>query len=238
MTGSAKRCMLWAVEDRFLGSSFGRRPPPAAGLVTTCKWAGAFVFSGERTACAGGSQWVTVAHMEHTTVAALLVLVSALFAFVWRRSDRAHRNLDDLRVHAEGRAVTAESALRYSLLSASFGHLCEIAHRMSTDKGWWDGESLISGGKVDTRLFLSKLSLVHSEVSEAVEHLRKSDDPGLLAPWHHESGKPDGVAIELADVVIRCMDLSVAAGLDLGAAVAEKMSYNALRPRRHGGKTA
>lgn len=48
--------------------------------------------------------------------------------------------------------------------------------------------------------------------------------------------KPEGVASELADVLIRIGHLAGALGADLELAVEEKMQYNATRPRRHGGK--
>lgn len=49
--------------------------------------------------------------------------------------------------------------------------------------------------------------------------------------------KPIGFAIELADAMIRIMDLAGHLGIDLTAAITEKMAYNETRPLRHGGKT-
>lgn len=43
---------------------------------------------------------------------------------------------------------------------------------------------------------------------------------------------------ELADIVIRAFDFSTSIGVDIGSAIARKMSYNATRPHRHGGKLA
>lgn len=48
--------------------------------------------------------------------------------------------------------------------------------------------------------------------------------------------KPEGVPSELADVVIRIADMCGLYGIDLEAAIIEKMAYNKSRPYRHGGK--
>ena len=46
--------------------------------------------------------------------------------------------------------------------------------------------------------------------------------------------KPEGVAVELADAVIRIADLCGHLGIDLEAAIALKMDYNETRPFKHG----
>lgn len=46
--------------------------------------------------------------------------------------------------------------------------------------------------------------------------------------------KPEGFGVELADAVIRIADLAYLTGVDLGALVLEKMTYNATRPHKHG----
>lgn len=48
--------------------------------------------------------------------------------------------------------------------------------------------------------------------------------------------KPCGIPSELADVVIRLLNLCAMRGIDIEAAVEDKMAYNATRPARHGGK--
>lgn len=82
------------------------------------------------------------------------------------------------------------------------------------------------------------LALIHTEVSEATEELRKPDfEPTRI--YHRPSdGKPEGLPPELADVVTRCMDMAESLGIDLEAAITEKLAFNATRPFRHGGKTA
>lgn len=78
-----------------------------------------------------------------------------------------------------------------------------------------------------------RLLLVISEVTEAFEELRKGLPPTLV----YMSGggvKPEGVPIELADVVIRVFNLAEAEGIDLSEAINLKMAYNRTRERMHG----
>jgi hypothetical protein len=53
---------------------------------------------------------------------------------------------------------------------------------------------------------------------------------------HPELFKPEGIPSELADVFIRLVDTAGRYGIDLDAAVAEKLVYNRGRGYRHGGK--
>lgn len=91
-------------------------------------------------------------------------------------------------------------------------------------KGWWDTAPSVP----------EKLALVHSEVSEALEAYRD----GAMHTTVTETGKPEGFATELADVVIRIADLCGHLGIDLESAVEQKAAYNETRPYRHGGKKA
>lgn len=99
-------------------------------------------------------------------------------------------------------------------------------HNLAVAKGWWnDGKRL--------ELIPEKLALVHSEISEALEDYRSGKRP---TDWYRQGEKPCGFGVELADAVIRIMDLAEAFGVDLGASMAQKHAYNAKRPERHGGK--
>lgn len=49
-------------------------------------------------------------------------------------------------------------------------------------------------------------------------------------------GKPIGLASELADVLIRLLDMANEMGIDLGEATLLKHRFNRTRPHRHGGK--
>jgi len=68
----------------------------------------------------------------------------------------------------------------------------------------------------------TKLALIGSEVSEALEAHRLGDD--------------GHIAEELADIVIRTLDLAESLKLDLGTAIVDKVIANRLRPYKHGNK--
>ena len=100
-----------------------------------------------------------------------------------------------------------------------------ICHGAAKSAGWW---SCPKTGEPSTQEYIKsslipqKLLLIHSEISEACEADRKGLKDSHLP---HR----DGVEVELADAVIRCFDLAGALGYDLGAAIAEKMEFNAGR---------
>lgn len=102
-------------------------------------------------------------------------------------------------------------------------------HALNVSKGWWAG---IDPTSIDVQL--SKMMLIVSEVAEACEAARDGD----IALRLDNGGKPEGVASELADVVIRTLDLAHVLGIDLGTAIAVKHRYNRTRKHRHGGRLA
>lgn len=97
-------------------------------------------------------------------------------------------------------------------------------HEWAQDKGWWDNPDRNIGELV---------ALAHSELSEALEEWRV----GRMQTEIIE-GKPEGFPVELADTVIRILDICESQGIDLEAEIEQKMQYNKNRAYRHGGKLA
>ena len=130
--------------------------------------------------------------------------------------------------HARGLADDLTTEDTRAAVAFAGRALVPFCHGASLAAGWWhhEGEDMRSQLRDRTRLGLAlaaeKLCLVHSEVSEAMEGLRKNlpDDKLPHRPM---------IEVELADAVIRIADLAGALGLDLGGAIAEKMAFNAVR---------
>lgn len=109
--------------------------------------------------------------------------------------------------------------------------LVNMAHGASKDKGFWDDEP--EGKQESTFYYATKIALMHSELSEALEELR-AGRPDYVT-YYSEGGKPEGVPSELADTVIRIADYCGARGIDLESIINEKLGYNVKsRGYKHG----
>ena len=103
-------------------------------------------------------------------------------------------------------------------------------HDLAVEKGWWPYADAVT-----TSVIVEKLCLIHSEVSEALEELRQGEGPHQFISYDEDT-KPIGFVIELADIMIRTLDLCGALDLDIEEVIRVKHEYNKTRPHRHGGK--
>lgn len=135
----------------------------------------------------------------------------------------------------------------------TIAELIQESHQTAVNKGWWDGGERPVG---------DQFANFHAEISEAWEEFRKygtdpawfiyhfrqteEDGSGYQMPLHisKEDGistdglKPEGLAVELADLFIRVADTCAQYGIPLETALRMKLAYNRTRPYRHGNKKA
>lgn len=117
--------------------------------------------------------------------------------------------------------------------------LSKEIHAINVKNGFYEGEKNIG----------EMLALIHSEVSEALEADRKSAEYPVFDACHiletgdndefkyfFESYIKDSFEDELADIMIRVMDLAAYKGIDLENHIKAKMRYNSLRQYKHGKK--
>lgn len=121
-----------------------------------------------------------------------------------------------------------------------FRETAQEVHATARLKGWWDsrdGMERLAASESPALLEFTKvtldaacIALIHSELSEAIEAARAGDPPDDKIPEY------SGVEAELADVIIRIMDIAAHRGWRVGDAVEAKMAMNRGRSRMHGGK--
>ena len=118
--------------------------------------------------------------------------------------------------------------------------LAREIHDNAVAHGWWDGE----------RSFGDIVALCHSELSEALEEYRTKKPLAYCESQYTENGmyginepsdwfindKPEGIAVEMIDCIIRILDWCGKEGVDVDALLMAKHEYNKTRPYRHGNK--
>jgi len=125
--------------------------------------------------------------------------------------------------------------------------LAKEIHANNREKGFYENKK--NTGEM--------LCLIHSEVSEALEADRNELYCNIHEPydtsgnttyqdiqhedwvqfkWFFETDIKNTFEDELADIMIRVMDLSEHKGIDLEAHIKAKMRYNSLREYKHGKK--
>ena len=115
---------------------------------------------------------------------------------------------------------------------AAITELAAHAHKTAVKHGFYDdymelceelmkADAPLSAQAAQRDFVLAQLAKIASEVGECVDVIQKKPDY-------------EGLAEELADIVIRTMDLSAFLGYDLGTHVVMKMTKNESRPYKHG----
>lgn len=130
-------------------------------------------------------------------------------------------------------------------ISSTINDLSKSIFKHNSEVGWWDdldlkrdlldrilkNDNLSEDTKsevldsINTSLYLIKilkLALIHSEISEALEGLRKGLKDDHLPEY-------DMFAVELADALIRILDLAGAFNIPIGNIMVEKWEYNTKR---------
>lgn len=121
-----------------------------------------------------------------------------------------------------------------------FQRIQKQVHASAVEKGWWDDYKAIRDClkiadashnlQIAFKLawIMSKLNLVTSEIGEATEGLRTGNSPDDKIPQF------TSVVAELADVIIRLMDLAEEENWPLAEAIIAKINFNATREYKHG----
>lgn len=150
-------------------------------------------------------------------------------------------------------------------MSMTIAELIEESHATAVAKGWWETDRPFSEG---IALMHSELSEALEEwrkygVQNLLYYLSPCVDCGKDFPVNETTkiperniyectscnhphnvgdltsqGKPEGIAVEFADVLIRIADWCGKHNIPLEEALRAKMVYNKTRPHRHGGKLA
>lgn len=105
-------------------------------------------------------------------------------------------------------------------MSKNINEFAKEIHENAVAHGWWE----------QPRSFGEIIALCHSELSEALEADRAGQDYCFV----RANGKPDGVAVEMVDCIIRILDWFGYAKIDVEEIMEMKHNFNISRPYKHG----
>lgn len=131
----------------------------------------------------------------------------------------------------------------------TINEIAKEIHENAVAHGWWD----------EDRGFPEIVALCHSELSEALEEYRNNRSLEYRrCPYDFDVcctdttncerlrncggaekflfNKPEGIAVEMIDCMIRILDWCAKEGVDVEAVLKAKHEYNKTRPYKHGGK--
>lgn len=114
-------------------------------------------------------------------------------------------------------------------LCAGLNESAKIIHENNKAKGFWDQDRNVG----------EALMLVVSELGEAMDAHQKGRFAAVgesiyMEPQVFEARIKDTFEDELADTIIRLLDISAGIGIDIEKHINMKVSYNKTRERLHG----
>lgn len=112
--------------------------------------------------------------------------------------------------------------------------LSKLVTFFNGQKGFTDGQGPVN---IDRYLLM-----VHRELGEAHEELRDGHGPTEIYMQAVQSqlggtmdtAKPCGFPVELADAIIRLLDLAGRLNIPIGTVIEQKLAFNQTRPPKHG----
>lgn len=143
-------------------------------------------------------------------------------------------------------------------VSKSISEIQTEVHNLAKEKGWWDEPredgtvlmlvvSELAEGLEELRAnkpneyYVANQDFIANADNFENNNIAKNSEVCLLKALEMETAtgillKPEGLASELADAVIRIMDFAGYKGIDLEAMIIRKHEFNKSRAYKHGGK--